>query len=436
DTNPGNKGFNVSHIQNDEWLQYTVQADTAAAYTVVFRSAANALPAIIHLEIDGVSATSNHTLPITGGWQTWANSSIENVILPAGEHKVKIYFDRGGSNFGFFSFTNPIAVDAVPFLAISSETNNSGSQIELTLNKPITSFNANPTDFHVTTNGNLAVIGGVAIHASNPQKVVISMQNSIGIGQLIKLSYNGNSIETDGNQLATFSNMSVKNNIPNRFFTPVRIQAEDYNFNSGFQLEDCSDTGGGKNLSHANNGDYVDYLIHITEGGEHDFDFRVASSYSNGQLAIQLGNGANINTLKTITFSGTGGWQTWTNQSIKVNLPMGDYTLRLKSVDGEYNLNWFDVVKATAIEDTKLNTTINVYPNPSNGNVNVNATLDSFSNVMIEIIDITGRKMAQKQLISVNEINENFDLSNVKKGVYLVRVKTESGSVVVKHIIE
>jgi hypothetical protein len=190
-----------------------------------------------------------HTLPNTGGWQNWANSSINNVIVPAGTNKVKVYFERGGSNLTSLIFTNPTAVDAVPFQALAAETNTQGTQIFLTLNKNITGFNALPTDFQVKANGINQTISQVAQHEGNARIVVVTMSNPVLVNQNINISYTGNSIQTAGMPLNTFINMIVKNIIPNRFMIPGKIQAEDFYFNNGFQLENCTDVGGGKTMA-------------------------------------------------------------------------------------------------------------------------------------------------------------------------------------------
>lgn len=436
DASPANIGYNIGHIEDGEWLQYTVNSDSAAAYTVTFRSAANALPAILRLEINGLAATAAHTLPITGGWQTWSNSSLNNVILPGGTNKVKVYFERGGSNFTSLAFINPVAVNSIPFQALAAETNTQGTQISLTVNKNISTFNALPTDFQVKVNGINQAISQVGQHTSIAQKVIITMSNPIGANQNITISYTGNSIETNGMLLETFTNLIVKNKIPNRFTLPGKIQAEDFYFNNGFQLEDCTDVGGGKNIGFANDGDYLDYLVTISEGGEHTFNFRVASEYSNGKIAIQLGNGININTLKTISFTQTGGWQSWNNQTIKVNLLPGDFTLRLLSVDGEYNLNWFEITKPTSVIDARLQESILVSPNPSNGTFNLQARLNELSNVIIEIADTSGRLVYSKQVNNTLELNEDMRLDHLKSGIYFLSLSSEKGKAVVKLSIE
>jgi endoglucanase len=436
DASPTNIGYNVSHIEDDEWLQYTMISDSAAAYTVTFRSAANALPAIVRLEINGLAASAAHTLPITGGWQTWANSSINNVILPAGTNKVKVYFERGGSNFTSLIFSNPTATETVPFQALFAETNSQGTQIYLTLNRNITGFNALPTDFQVKANGIDQTISQVVQHAGNARIVVVTVSNPILVNQNINISYTGNSIETDGMPLIAFTNLVVKNKIPNRFIIPGKIQAEDFYFNNGFQLEDCTDVGGGKNVAFANNGDYLDYLISIGEGGEHTFSFRVASQYSNGKIAIQLVNGPNISNLNTISFTQTGGWQSWNNQNIVVNLPVGDYKLRLLSVDGEYNLNWFEITKPTGVADSRLQESVVVFPNPSRGSFNLQANLDAFSDVMIEIADTSGRLVFSKQVSNTLVLNENIRLDFLKSGIYFLSLSTEKGKAVVKLSID
>ncbi len=119
----------------NEWLQFTIHSDSAAAYQVMFRSASATGPAIVRLEVNGTDISPAHQLPATGGWQTWSNSTINNVILPGGTNKVRLEFDKAGSNVSFFKFTNPQAVSTVSFGFVSGESVKNNPSLLLTLNK-------------------------------------------------------------------------------------------------------------------------------------------------------------------------------------------------------------------------------------------------------------------------------------------------------------
>ncbi|NTW23245.1 MAG: carbohydrate-binding protein [Lentimicrobium sp.] len=429
DTDAGSNGYNVGYTNAKEWLQFTLQADTAAAYTVSFRSAsASGSPAIVRLLVDGLDVSGPHTLPITGGWQTWNTSTISNIIFPAGTHKLRLMFDRAGSNFNYLSFTNPMPVSSVPFQFVSAATSTDGDEIHITLNKEITSFTAVPADFQVTTGGEQLVVESVIADPENNRGIIVSLQTEIRYQQLAKISYSGTSVLTGSSQLEAFSDKDVKNNLPPRFNIPAKIQAEAFFFNNGFQLEDCTDTGGGLNIGFANPGDYLDYLIYVPEAGEYALDLRYATTSTIGKLDVRIGSGTDFTFVGSAVFPSTGGWQTWKNLQVRINLPQGSQTLRLYAVSGEFNINWFELSKPTAVEDSKLKGSLNIYPNPSNGIFKVGASLDKVSPLELTINDMSGKTIFSRGVAATSNIDESIDLSDCVAGTYLLNVKSNNGS--------
>ncbi len=81
---------------------------------------------------------------------------------------------------------------------------------------------------------------------------------------------------------------------------------------------------------------------------------------------------------------------------------------------------------------------LSVFPNPSSDNLNVKFSLKGISSVNMDIIDITGRKVAD--LISENgmngEVNKTFNISSYAKGIYFVRLKINNESTLEKIVVE
>lgn len=429
DSHPSGNGYNVGWTQDNEWLQYTVFSDSAAAWQALFRSASGSSPAIVHLQVNGTDACPGHQLPATGGWQTWASSTVENVIIPAGENKIRLYFDKGGSNVSFIHFTGPVPVDAVPFSFISGSTNIEGTAIVLTLNKPITELGAADSDFTVRADANILETDSIEIYPGDSQKIVIHLNSKIVYGQTITVSYSGNSVFSNEQILENFSDKPVKNNLPRRFVIPALIQAEDFYVNFGFQMEDCTDTGGGMNVGFANNGDYLDYNINIPEAGEYTFKFRVASLYSNGSVSVRLGSGNTFTPIQTVNFSATGGWQSWKTQVFKMNLPQGDYTLRLFSLSGEYNINWFEISLPTGINEIPQLKRFRIFPNPSNSSFLVEAEFSSKTNVAITLCDLTGNRMINHSIERISSFSERIDHAAYGPGIYFLTLSSEMGCI-------
>lgn len=64
-------GYNVGWICANEWIEYTVDVDTAGMYLCETRVASQSTGGTFQIEFDGVSRSGTVTVPVTGGWQSW-----------------------------------------------------------------------------------------------------------------------------------------------------------------------------------------------------------------------------------------------------------------------------------------------------------------------------------------------------------------------------
>ncbi|GAB1405891.1 hypothetical protein MASR1M74_30730 [Lentimicrobium sp.] len=400
DNHAGSNGYYVGWTHDGEWMEYTVNTGNEAAWTINIRSASNNRPepGKLRFSINGTDISPQHSLPFTSGWQIWANTSLDHVIIPAGKNKLRLTFEKGGSNLGFFSLSDSVEVTSVPFRALSAETSVSGEYIILTLNKAITSMNATPVDFELLVDGSSKVIDEISVHPGNQMKLLLWLQQPIIFtARQSKLSFNGYSVMANSELLEHFNFMDVNIKVPPRKWIPGLIQAEDFDVNVGFRLENCQDIGGGYNLAFANDGDYVDYNVYVSQAGSYIIDFRVASFLSNGRVSVRLLDGEGYSTLGNIGFASTGGWQNWSNQATTVNLPAGNQILRLYSLAGEYNLNWFDIAQINALPEDELQNSVELFPNPTDGKIHISSSLSSLNIGHLRIFNVQGELLLERQ---------------------------------------
>jgi len=122
---------------------------------------------------------------------------------------------------------------------------------------------------------------------------------------------------------------------------PGTIKAESYCDMSGVKTEATSDTGGGSNVGYIDTGDWIKYGVNVPSAGTYTVSYRVAAAVAGG--VIQLENAGGKPIYGTINVPATGGWQTWTTISHKVQLPAGKQTLAIAAKTGGFNLNWIKV---------------------------------------------------------------------------------------------
>lgn len=414
----GSNGYNVGWTADGEWVQYTLQADSSAGYTLRIRHASGGSGAIIHLELDNIPLTDKIEMHGTGGWQKWQTFETNDIIVPAGLHKVKLIFDKGGSNLHFFQFSTPVPTDSVDFKHINAQTSTDGNHVFLALNKQITSSPSEilSEDFKILNNDIPLKIGSFSISENENNLLDIALLSTIYYGTSTTIAYNGKSVLSNGQPLMSFSALDVENKLPVRYAIPGKIEAGNFYLNNGFVLEECSDAGGGYNTGYANPGDYLDYLVHVGNKDNYSINFRVATTASKAKVGILLNNSGNFVPVDTIQFSPTGGWQNWQTQSTILDLPEGRYTLRLLTLQGEHNLNWLGIDLNTAVSNLPEENKIAVYPVIAENSVHVS---DKTILQLVQIYNLQG-----KLAISIKNdttTDQEIDISFLPKGIYFIQ---------------
>lgn len=77
-----------------------------------------------------------------------------------------------------------------------------------------------------------------------------------------------------------------------------------------------------------------------------------------------------------------------------------------------------------------------VYPNPNNGNFNIQFTSNSGNEIKVNVHDIRGREIFNKSYTNNGLFNESLQLSSVQSGVYLVTVQDGARKEVKKIVVQ
>ena len=122
---------------------------------------------------------------------------------------------------------------------------------------------------------------------------------------------------------------------------PGKIEAEAYSTMSGMQFENTTDTGGGQNSGFADPDDFLTYQVNVESSGTYTVTYRLATETGSTGFKM-LANEVEVD---EVAVPATGGWQSWTDISTRIELTAGEQTLKLLSVGKEWNLNWITFVK-------------------------------------------------------------------------------------------
>lgn len=102
-----NEGATVGWIASGEWLEYTIDVQSAGLYQLDFRYASgnNNGGGPFQLVLDGQVISDPITVNYTGDWNDWATKTIENLPIASGQHLLRLAFEGGEFNIGKMTFT-------------------------------------------------------------------------------------------------------------------------------------------------------------------------------------------------------------------------------------------------------------------------------------------------------------------------------------------
>lgn len=209
----------------------------------------------------------------------------------------------------------------------------------------------------------------------------------------------------------------------------VRKEAESFSAQSGVQIESSY-------LGFINNGDYADYSVNVPCAGAYIFRVRVASAASGGTLTLKKGT----TNLGSLTVGGTGGWTTWQNKTVTVNLSAGSQIFRLEfSGSGTgflYNVDWFELEKQQTSSTTENISVIpepadakadsfTVFPNPSAEGFTLKLN-DARYNEQAQVFTLDGKLLYNfnKADLSGNVLRFGKEL---KSGMYILSITGKAG---------
>lgn len=428
--NVNTNGYNVGWLNVGEWMQYSINVTESAVYDIKVRIASNEAGGQFHFSAGEVAISGIATVPATGGWQNWQTVTVANVVLDVTDKKLRFHVDKTGFNLNSFEFIQKAATTTIPTTFVSAITSDDRT-IQLYLNKPLAApIPSAPANFQLFANGNILVISNVVLDPENTRKISLTVDHTFRSSELIKISYNGNEINAqDGTALIPFSQQPVQNTISIVHAIPGRVQAEDYFFQSGIQLENTADAGGGQNIGFLDIGDYLDYYINVAQGGAYTVNYRTAALSESGQVQMQLINADGSSTLlHTVSFPATGGWQSWTTTPAMATLPPGQHQIRIAITKPLFNMNWFEFILLTPTKVPRLDIDLSLFPNPSAGSFLLKSTLPTKQHVRINIHNLLGQLVMTKWLRQVDFIQEILDLGTLPDGTYVVTLQLADGS--------
>ncbi len=346
DDSINSNGFHVGFVNQGEWMKYTVDISQTAVYKATIRLASEQSGGEFSLSINDQEITENQVVSATGGWTQFTSYEINNIILPQGQHSLRLHINNDiPVNISSIEFEMTGDVSSLDFNAINGKTGANEESVEIVVSESVLASSINGTlgDFSINVNGEDRTVVGVAPHPTKDRTIVLSVEGYLIVGDQILASYTGNGIQSESNKtLNSFTDLFINNASPNRFIIPTLIQVEDFDFMIGMSIEDSTDDGGGQNFGFTDPGDYADYSIYVPETGLYGIKFRVAG-FNEGQIGLYSVDQNDVETeLIVVNTVITNGWQTWATVSDNLFIEEGPHKLRMRVLAGGFNFNWFE----------------------------------------------------------------------------------------------
>ncbi|MBN2102810.1 carbohydrate-binding protein, partial [bacterium] len=210
-------------------------------------------------------------------------------------------------------------------------------------------------------------------------------------------------------------------------------QEGDRNFRPGenVDVEICEDEDGGYNIGWTEDGEWLEYTV-SAESGTYDIECRTTSDFEGGNLKVILDD----QTLTSFFMPNTGGWNNWETLVHSGIVIYGgqNLVLRLEIIGGYYNLNWIKFNRTgSGIEAENFQphdyALYQNNPNPFNPETEISYELAEYSQVRIQIYNVTGKHVKtlvdQKQKPGFHRIQwDGRDKTGcrVESGIYLIRM--------------
>ena len=117
----------------------------------------------------------------------------------------------------------------------------------------------------------------------------------------------------------------------------------------------------------------------------------------------------------------------------------GDYTFYLTTEAGCDSIIVLHLTVLTGIDDHSMSATVNVYPNPTTDNINLQLSMDNEPSgiVEIQVYDIYGKLLEMSEIPHETPmLTTQIDMSHYASGVYFIKLVTNDNVLAVKKVVK
>ena len=176
---------------------------------------------------------------------------------------------------------------------------------------------------------------------------------------------------------------------------------------------------GGYHVGDIDDNEWLEYTIDVTQAVTYNITAHVAAVQSGGVFKLIFERGAT----RTFSVPSTGGWETTTQITNTLRLPVGTQIMRVQVTKGDFNLDKIVFENPTGVQNiTEASEAFKIYPNPSTGNFAVNS--NGFAYTKLEVLNVNGQTVYQATFpeATMHSFHSCFALN---KGIYVLSLSNK-----------
>ena len=119
----------------------------------------------------------------------------------------------------------------------------------------------------------------------------------------------------------------------------------------------------------------------------------------------------------------------WRNEQIDLSAFLGENVMfRFVNINGYGNSTFVDNINVAGIlgiSENLLASTISLYPNPANNQVNITVNDNAYDSIRIQVVNSLGQKLQSTESNGQSTNNFSLDVSSLAAGLYFINVEVD-----------
>lgn len=371
------------HVTFDQDMATVAAADTAS-FTVDVNGT------VVSVSAAALDAANSKVIILTLNG-TVANGDAVTVAYAPGT----VMSAAGASLAAFAASAVTNNVPSIP-TAVSAETTMAGDMVKITFSEAM-AMPATPGDFTVTVDGTAATVSAAMVDATNSSIIGLTITPAVTNGQTVTVDYTAGTVASaGGGSLGAFTGLAVTNTVPApptpATFTSAATSADGSTVSLTFSDAMADPSAEAANFTVDVNGTAVAVTaVALDPSNPNIVILTLATAVANGDaVSVSYSGGA----LAGANGAGVAGFgpESVTNSAV------------------------------LSVDDSELAQAISLFPNPSNGLVEVKVAQNALENLDLKLYNSNGLLIWNQTLDGNYQFEFSIDLSKEAAGVYLLQI--------------